>query len=74
MKYGIIVCPKCKRSKGVILTYKTTKCNRCGKILKLDKIRILYTTNSEHKLRHFLGLINAELEDKSKNIKNLYKK
>jgi hypothetical protein len=64
MKYGIIICPKCKRSKGVILNYKTTKCNICGKLLKFNKIRVLYKTNSQKELRHAIGLINADLVGK----------
>jgi len=72
MKFGIIVCPKCKKAKGVILSYKTTKCNRCGKVLNLGKIKILYKTNSEQKLRHSLGLINAELDGQLDHFKGHY--
>jgi hypothetical protein len=72
MKFGVIVCPKCKKAKGVILSYKTTKCNRCDKVLNLEKIRILYKTDSEHKLRHSLGLVNAELDGKSKDFKKYF--
>jgi len=65
MKYGVIVCPKCKKAKGVLLAHKTTKCIRCGKTLTLEKIRILYKTDSEAKLRNSLGLVNAELDGQS---------
>ena len=61
MKYGIIVCPKCKRSKAVNLSNKTTKCIRCGKVLTLDKIRILYKTNSESELQNKMYIINKSL-------------
>jgi hypothetical protein len=64
MKFGVVVCPKCKKSKGVILSYKTTKCIKCGKILMLDKIRTFYKTNSESEMRNYLGKLNAELNGK----------
>jgi hypothetical protein len=72
MKFGVIVCPKCKKAKGVILSCKTTRCNRCGRILKLEKIRIFYKTDSELKLRHSLGLINAKMDNKLKNFKRQF--
>jgi hypothetical protein len=65
MKFGVIVCPKCKSAKGVLLLHKTTRCNRCGKTLTINKLRILHKTNSESELRHSIGLINAEIEGKS---------
>ena len=61
MKYGIVVCPSCKMAKGVDLSFKTTKCIRCGKILKINKIKILHKCDSERELRYFLGLINAKI-------------
>ena len=73
MKYGIIVCPKCKSAKGVILAHKTTKCNRCSKTLVLEKMRILYKTNSQQKLRGSLGLVNAEIDGKLKKFKDQLK-
>ena len=73
MKFGVIVCPQCKKAKGVILTSKTSRCTRCGKILKLEKIRIIYKTDSEHRLRHSLGLINAEMNGKLKNFKKQFR-
>ncbi|MCK4902543.1 MAG: hypothetical protein KAS76_04225 [Thermoplasmatales archaeon] len=73
MKYGIIVCPKCKSAKGVILTNKTTKCNRCSKTLVFEKMRILYKTDSQQKLRSSLGLVNAEIDGKLKKFKRQLK-
>ena len=73
MKYGIVVCPKCRSAKGVILTNKTTKCNRCSKTLVFEKMRILYKTDSQQKLRSFLGLVNAEIDGKLKKFKRQLK-
>ena len=74
MKFGIIVCPKCKKVKGIDLSNKTTRCIRCGKILSIEKLKILYKTNSEQKLRDAIGLVNAELDGKLKEFKNLTSK
>ena len=74
MKFGIVVCPRCKNVKGVNLSFKTTRCIGCGKILLLKKIRIMYQTNSEHELKQAIGLINAEKDGKLKEYKNLIKK
>jgi len=45
MIYGVIVCPKCKKVKGVDLSKKTTKCPRCRKILTIDKLKIFSERN-----------------------------
>ena len=64
MRYGIVVCPKCKNAKLVDLSYKTSRCIRCGKLLALDKIKITYKSDSEKDLRQVIGLINAQMEGK----------
>lgn len=64
MKFGVIVCPKCRKAKAVDLSYKTTRCTWCGKLLILGKLKILYKTDSEQKLRQAIGLINAEIDSK----------
>jgi hypothetical protein len=73
MKFGILVCPKCKKAKVVILSYKTTRCHGCGKVFKIDKIKILYRTDSEKKLKHSLGLINAKIDGKLEKFKEKFK-
>ena len=60
MKYGVIVCSKCKSVKGVLLSNKTTKCIRCGKNIKIDKVKIFYKTNSPEELRNYIGIVNKE--------------
>ena len=61
MKFGVIVCPGCKQAKGVDLSVKTTKCIRCGKLLRLDKVKIFYKTNSQENLRKAIGLMNVKI-------------
>ena len=73
MKLGVIVCPQCKLAKGVDLSCKSTKCPRCGKMLRLDQLKIMYKTNSQEKLRQAIGLINADAEGKLEDFKKLYR-
>ncbi|OGS39897.1 MAG: hypothetical protein A3K77_04740 [Euryarchaeota archaeon RBG_13_31_8] len=60
MRYGVVVCPKCRNPKAVLLSFKTSKCTRCNKILDIDKLKIIHKTNSESEVRNVIGLINAD--------------
>ncbi len=64
MKYGIIVCPRCRNSKVVDLFYKTTTCFRCNKKIDLNKVKILYKSNSEEEIRKAIGTLNIKLNKK----------
>ena len=61
MKFGIIVCPRCRNSKVVDLFYNTTTCFRCNKKIDLNKVKILYKSNSEQDIRKVIGFINRKL-------------
>ena len=65
MKYGIIVCPRCRNSKVVDLFYKTTTCFRCNKKIDLSKVKILYKSNSQAEIRDAISIINVNLNNKS---------
>ncbi len=71
MTFGIVVCPNCKKAKGVDLSKKTTKCIRCKKKLEINKLKIFYKTESREKLSNVLGLLNAELDGKIEDFKKL---
>jgi len=64
MKYGIIVCPRCRNSKVVDLFYKTTTCFRCNKKIDLNKVKILYKSNSEEEIRKAISVLNIQLNKK----------
>ena len=74
MKYGVIVCPKCKTPKGFALSSKTTRCTRCNKVLNLQKLTIFHKTNSESELRNIIGLINAEKDGNLDKFKKMISK
>jgi hypothetical protein len=64
MRFGVVVCSKCKHAKGVQLSSRTTKCTHCGKILHVKKLKLFYTTDSQAELRHAVGQVNAKVDDK----------
>lgn len=63
-EYGIIVCTKCKFAKVVDLSNKSTKCNHCGKNLKISKMKIHYKTDSQSEASWAVGRINAKVRGK----------
>jgi len=71
MRYGVVVCPKCKNPKAVLLSFKTSKCIRCNKILNIEKLKIIYTSNSESEVRNVIGLINADNDGNYDDFKNI---
>ena len=71
MIYGVIVCPKCKKVKGVDLSKKTTKCPRCRKILTIDKLKIFYKTTHREKLQNAIGLMNAKFDGRLNEFKEI---
>ena len=71
MKFGVIVCPNCKKVKGVELSCKTTKCTRCGKVLRLENLKIFYKTDSQEELQQAIGLMNADLDGRLDEFKKI---
>jgi len=58
MKCGVIGCPRCKNVKAIFLKNKTTRCNRCGKIINIKKAKVLFETDSQEKISNFIGEFN----------------
>ena len=73
MKFGIVVCPKCKKAKVVNLSCKTSRCYRCNEILTFDSLKIWYKTDSEQKARLALGIVNAEIDGRLDEYKEIMK-
>lgn len=44
--YLITVCPNCKLTFYFKYPQKTKRCTRCGKLLKTDKLNVLYRANN----------------------------
>jgi hypothetical protein len=58
--YGVVVCPRCKRAKGVDLKQKTTTC-ACGFEIHILPARIRGRAETARKLAPLVGQINAEI-------------
>lgn len=61
MKYGVIVCPKCGRARGVESAKKTTTC-QCGREIKLSRMKLRFMTDSPHELAESVAAVNAALK------------
>ncbi len=61
MKYGVIVCPKCGRARGVESSRKTTTC-QCGRQIKLARMKLRFVTDSPHELAQMVAEVNASLK------------
>jgi len=74
MKYGIVVCSKCRRAKGFLLSSKTTRCIVCGKVLKINKLKIMFKTDSIVEMQNAIGIINADSNGNSEKFLKLLSK
>src|SRR2546421_11191628 len=58
--YGVIVCPRCKRAKGVDLKQKTTTC-ACGFEIRVAPSRVRARADTARELASLVGQVSAEL-------------
>jgi hypothetical protein len=58
--YGVVVCPRCKRAKGVDLKQKTTTC-ACGFTIHVLPARVKARAATARDLAPLVGQVNAEL-------------
>lgn len=71
MRFGAIVCPRCKKARGIILTSKTTTCPHCSKKYRTKDLRVHYKTDSAKELAAAVGELNALLHNKLKEYKKM---
>jgi hypothetical protein len=58
--YGVIVCPRCSRAKGVDLKQKTTTC-QCGFEIYVSSARVLAQAETARELAPLVGQVSAEI-------------
>ena len=58
--YGVIVCPRCRRAKGVNLKQKTTTC-QCGFEIYVVPARIRARAETARELAPLVGKVSAEI-------------
>ena len=61
MKYGVVICNKCRNAKAVELKYKTTKCSRCNKIINIKENIIIFKSSNPQLIVEKIGKINREI-------------
>ncbi len=68
--YGVVVCPRCKRAKGVDLKQKTTACS-CGFTIKVVPARVRARAATAHELAPLVGQVNADLAGGTRQVQQL---
>ncbi len=58
--YGVVVCPRCHKAKGVDLRQKTTACP-CGFEIRVTPARVKARAATPRELAPLVGQVNAEL-------------
>jgi len=48
--FGVIVCPKCHRARGVELPSKSAMCVHCGRAIDVTKAKVYFKTASQEEL------------------------
>jgi uncharacterized Zn finger protein (UPF0148 family) len=61
MKYGVIICPKCGKARGVETARKTVTC-QCGRQIKLQRLKPRFLTDSPLELAETVQKVNASLK------------
>jgi hypothetical protein len=62
MSYGVVICPVCRRAKGADLARATTKCLECGKVMKLDSVKIWASTDYAEELPELVGQVHTQAQ------------
>jgi len=60
LNYGVIICPKCGKAKGIETRKKTTTCP-CGREIRLKRGMFKFMTNSPSELAETVARVNAAL-------------
>jgi len=61
--FGVVVCPKCKKARGVVLGSARAKCPRCGHSIDLSKARVFYKTEKQAELAEAVKKMNDRLSE-----------
>jgi len=65
--FGVVVCPRCKRAKGVELEKKTTTCD-CGFEIRILASRTVFETSDARELAAEVGRTQARLRGGTKEV------
>ncbi|MDD1747154.1 MAG: DUF1922 domain-containing protein, partial [Methanomassiliicoccales archaeon] len=48
--FGVIICPKCHRARGVSLSTSRAKCPHCGHSIDVSLAKVYHKTDSQEEL------------------------
>jgi rRNA maturation protein Nop10 len=48
--FGVIICPKCHRARGVSLSAKKVKCPHCGRTIDVSMAKVYHRTEDQEEL------------------------
>jgi hypothetical protein len=60
--FGVIICPRCNRARGVDLSVKTSKCPGCGHHSEVDRMRIYFQTDNEQELAEAVRRTSSRMQ------------
>ena len=69
--YGVVVCPRCRKAKGVDLKQKTTTCS-CGFDIRVVPARVRGRATTARELAPLVGQVNAELAGGAKEVRRAF--
>ena len=60
--FGVVICPRCNRARGVDLSVKTSKCPGCGLHSEVDRMRTYFQTDNEQELAELVRRTNSRMQ------------
>jgi hypothetical protein len=60
--FGVIICPRCNRARGVDLSVKTSKCPGCGLHSEVDRMHIYFQTDNELELAEAVRRVGTRMQ------------
>jgi hypothetical protein len=59
--FGVIICPKCHRARGVSLSAKKVRCSHCGKSIDISLAKVYHRTESQEELARAVRRLTERL-------------
>ena len=60
--FGVIICPRCNRARGVDLSVKTSKCPGCGLHSEVDRMHTYFQTDNEQELAEAVRRTSSRMQ------------
>jgi hypothetical protein len=60
--FGVIICPKCNRARGVDLSAKTSKCPGCGHHSEVDRMHTYFQTANQLELAEAVRRTSSRMQ------------